>query len=53
LYRLDIPKDGNLRYETALKAGTFVLLAHGSMDDTTHAKEILDRTTREALEHHQ
>jgi hypothetical protein len=33
-----------LRYETALKAGKFFLIAHGSMDDTTHAKEISNRT---------
>ena len=53
LYSLGIPKDSILRYETALKTGKFVLIAHGSMDDTTHAKEILNRTTPETLEHHQ
>jgi hypothetical protein len=33
--------------------GKFVLIAHGSMDDTTHAKEILNRTKPETLEYHQ
>lgn len=40
-------------YETALKPGKFVLIALRSMDDTTHAKEILNRTKPETLEHHQ
>jgi len=52
LYSLDIPKDSILRYETALKTGKFVLIAHGSKDDIAHAKEILDRTVPEILEHH-
>jgi hypothetical protein len=33
LYSLGIPKDSILRYETALKTGKYVLIAHGSMDD--------------------
>jgi uncharacterized membrane protein len=53
LYSLGIPKDSILRYETAIKTGKFVLIAHGTMDDTTHAKEILNRTKPETLEHHQ
>jgi hypothetical protein len=52
LYSLGIPKDSILQYETALNAGKFVLIAHGSMDDTTQAKEILNRTKPETLEHH-
>jgi hypothetical protein len=42
-----------LRYETALKTDKFVLIAHGSMDETTRAKEIVGRTKPETLEHHQ
>jgi len=53
LYSLGIPKDSILRYERALKNDKFVLIVHGSMDDTTHAKEILDRTQPETVEHHQ
>jgi uncharacterized membrane protein len=52
LYGLGIPKDSILRYETAITNDKFVLIAHGSMDDTTHAQEILDRTQPESLEHH-
>ena len=53
LYSLGIPKDSILRYETALKSGKFVLIAHGSKEDITHAKEILNRTGPETVEHHQ
>lgn len=52
LYSLNIPTDSILQYEKTLKSGKFVLLAHGSMDDTIKAKEILDHTETETLEHH-
>jgi uncharacterized membrane protein len=52
LYSLGIPKDSILRYETALKIGKYVLIVHGSMEDTVHAKEILHRSTHEVVEHH-
>jgi len=53
LYSLGIPKDSILRYERALKTDKFVLIAHGSIDEITRAKEILNRTNPETLEHHQ
>ena len=53
LYGLGIPKDSIVRYETALKTGKFVLIVHGSSDDTIRAKELLDRTQQETVEHHQ
>lgn len=52
LYGLGIPKDSILRYETAITNDKFVLIAHGSIDDITHAQSILDRTHPETLEHH-
>ena len=52
LYGLGIPKDSILRYETALKTDKFVVIVHGSSDETTRAKEILNRTNPETLEHH-
>ena len=53
LYGLGIPKDSILNYETAIKTGKFILIVHGTMDDATHAKKILNRTKPEKLEHHQ
>jgi len=53
LYNVGIPKDSILRYETALKTDKFVLIAHGSSDEITRAKEILGPTKPETMEHHQ
>jgi hypothetical protein len=53
LYSLGIPKDSILRYERALKTDKFVLIAHGAVDEITRAKDILNGTNPETLEHHQ
>jgi hypothetical protein len=52
LFGIGIPKDSILRYETAVKAGKFVLIIHGSPEEAHKAKEILGRTGPESLEHH-
>jgi uncharacterized membrane protein len=52
LYGLGIPRDSVLRYETELKTGRFLLIAHGSVEDTDRAKSILRRNTTDLLEHH-
>jgi hypothetical protein len=53
LYSLGIPKDSILRYETALQTGKFVLVAHGSAEETAQAQKIINSTQPEALETHQ
>jgi hypothetical protein len=53
LYGIGIPKDSILQYETALKSGKFVVIAHGSAEEATRAREIIKRTNPEALEEHQ
>jgi hypothetical protein len=53
LYGMGIPKDSVLRYETAIKTDKFVLIAHGSADEITRAREILACTQPETLDHHQ
>ncbi len=45
LYSIGIPKDSVLRYEVALKADKFLLIAHGTADDVAKAKEIIERTS--------
>jgi hypothetical protein len=50
---LGIPKDSILKYETALKTDKFILIAHGFLDEISHAKDILHRLDSEALEQHQ
>ncbi len=42
--------DNIVRYKTAIKNNKFILIAHGSTNDATQAKEILDRTQPETLE---
>ena len=53
LYSLGMPKDSIVKYETALKAGKFVLIANGSEEEAMHARTILDQTAPEEVEHHQ
>jgi hypothetical protein len=53
LYSMGIPKDSVLQYETALKSGKYVIIAHGSAEETAHAREIISRTNPEALAEHQ
>jgi hypothetical protein len=53
LYSVGIPKDSVLQYETAVKSGKYVLIAHGTDLETVHAREIISRTNPEALQAHQ
>ncbi|MCE5339514.1 MAG: DUF1269 domain-containing protein [Planctomycetaceae bacterium] len=48
LYSIGIPKDSVLKYETAIKAGKFVIVAHGTADEVANAKKIIEDT--EAIE---
>jgi len=52
LYGLGIPKDSILQYETALKSGKFVVIAHGTAEESSRAREMINRTNPEALEEH-
>jgi hypothetical protein len=44
LYSIGIPKDSILKYETALRADQFVIVAHGTVEDVTTAKRLLEGT---------
>ena len=44
LYSLGIPKDSVVEYETAVKAGNLVLVAHGTPEDVAKAKSIVEQT---------
>jgi len=41
LFSIGIPKDSVVRYEVALKANQFLLIAHATADEVTKAREIL------------
>jgi uncharacterized membrane protein len=45
LYSIGIPKDSILRYEVALKADKFLLIAHGTADEVAKAKEMIEHTS--------
>ncbi|MEZ5428188.1 MAG: general stress protein [Pyrinomonadaceae bacterium] len=45
LYSIGIPKDSVLEYETQLKAGRYMLIAHGTEEQINQAREILTRTS--------
>ena len=47
LYSIGIPKDSILRYESAIKADKFVLVAHGTADEVMKAKNTLKSTNPE------
>jgi hypothetical protein len=53
LYGLGIPKDSIVKYETAIKTGKFVLIAHGTPEETARAQEVINRSSPELAEHHQ
>jgi uncharacterized membrane protein len=44
LYSIGIPKDSIVKYESAVKADKFLLVVHGTLEETANAKEILSRT---------
>ncbi len=44
LYSIGIPKDSVVKYELALKSDKFVLLAHGTADEVTKARDIMQTT---------
>ena len=44
LYSIGIPKDSVVRYETAIKSGKYVLVAHGTADEVANAKKIIENT---------
>jgi Protein of unknown function (DUF3341) len=41
LFSLGVPKDSVVKYETSIKAGKFVLIAHGTAEEVEKARAIL------------
>jgi Heat induced stress protein YflT domain len=52
LYGMGIPKDSVIQYETALKADSFLVMAHGSAEEVTRAKAILGAANPSRLDVH-
>ncbi len=53
LFSLGIPKDSILKYEASVKAGKFLLIAHGTADEVQHARNILHTSGAEQINLHQ
>jgi hypothetical protein len=41
LYSLGIPKNSIVQYETSIKAGKFILVAHGTAEEVAKARDML------------
>jgi hypothetical protein len=52
LYSLGIPKNSILSYETAIKAGKFMVVAHATGEEVTKAQDIFRTSGAEALALH-
>ena len=52
LFSLGIPKDSVLKYETSIKAGKFLLIAHGTADEVEGARAILHTSGAEEINFH-
>ena len=52
LASLGVPKNTVLNYETAIKAGKYVLVAHGTVTDVNRAREILGASGVESTQAH-
>jgi hypothetical protein len=52
LYSIGVPKDSVVQYETALKADSFLLMAHGPAAEVNHAKTILAATNPTRIDVH-
>ncbi len=50
LYSVGIPKDSIVHYESVLRTGRFLLIVHGTAEDTAQARDILDRTRPETMQ---
>ena len=49
---LGIPKDSVVHYESAIKYGKFLLIAHANNEDVFHAHEIISSTEPDVLADH-
>jgi hypothetical protein len=52
LYSVGVPKDSVIQYENAVKADSFLVMAHGTADEMARAKAILGTTNPSRLEVH-
>ncbi len=52
LFSIGIPKDSIIEYETQIKAGKFIIIAHGAPDDVKKANGALAATNHQGMKEH-
>ena len=52
LYSIGIPKDSIIEYETQIKAGKFVVIAHGSPGEVAKSKSAIAMTQHAGMTEH-
>ena len=52
LFSIGIPEDSVLQYETQVKNGRLLLVAHGTSEEVESAKEVLDRDEANSATYH-
>ena len=52
LFGIGIPENSVIQYETHIKAGKFVVIAHGSADEVSKIRSVLDGTRHQGLTEH-
>jgi uncharacterized membrane protein len=52
LVSIGVPKDSALKYETEVQAGRFLLIAHGTKEETDRARAILELTHHSGITAH-
>lgn len=50
LFSLGIPKNSVVKYETSIKAGKFVLVAHGTAEEVAKARDLLKSSGAEQID---
>ena len=53
LYGIGIPKNSVVKYETSIKAGKFVLVAHGTAEEVAKARDMLKTSGAEEIDSYQ
>jgi hypothetical protein len=53
LYSIGIPKGSALKYESSIKAGKYLLIAHGTLEEAESARRILANTNAEEISVHE
>jgi hypothetical protein len=52
LFSIGIPKDSIIEFETQIKAGKFLVIAHGSQDELSKAQGALAMTKHSGMKEH-